>query len=80
MKNQNHTLSFPEVVSNQTSNVNEVKIDHALNDGVTADLDPPADLDPRSISASGFRPPRSKSASGYGPPFADLDPPTKLSF
>ena len=24
--------------------------------------------------------PRSKSASGYGPPFADLDPPTKLSF
>ena len=26
MKNQNHTLSFPEVVSNQTSNVNEVKL------------------------------------------------------
>ena len=24
--------------------------------------------------------PRSKSASGYEPPFADLDPPTKLSF
>lgn len=33
MKNWNHILSFPEVVSNQTSNVNEVKIDHALNDG-----------------------------------------------
>ena len=32
--------------------------------GVTADLDPPADLNPRS-----------KSAGGYGPPFADLDPP-----
>ena len=41
---------------------------------------PPVNLDPRSISASGFGPPRSKSASGYGPPFADLDPPTKLSF
>ena len=24
--------------------------------------------------------PRSKSAGGYGPLFADLDPPTKLSF
>ena len=35
---------------------------------------PPADLDPRSISVSGFGPPRSKSASAYGPPFADLDP------
>lgn len=33
MQNWNHILSFPEVVSNQTSNVNEVKIDHALNDG-----------------------------------------------
>lgn len=33
MKNQNHTLSFPEVVSNQTSNVNEVEIDHTLKDG-----------------------------------------------
>ena len=43
-------------------------------------LGPPADWDPRSMSASGFGPPRSKSASGYGPPFADLDPPTKLSF
>ena len=52
-----------------------------VNSGVTADLDPPADLDPRFISAGGFGPPRSKSASGYGPPFADLDPPpTKLSF
>ena len=28
----------------------------------------------------GFGPPVSKSASGYGPPFADLEPPTKLSF
>ena len=37
--------------------------------GVTADLDPPADLGPPRIWT-----PRSKSASGYGPPLADLDP------
>ena len=34
------------------------------NAGVTADLDPP----------------RSKSVSGYEPLFADLGPPTKLSY
>ena len=37
---------------------------NCISAGVTADLDPPADLDPRSISASGFGPPWSKSASG----------------
>ena len=41
--------------------------DSIRHPGVTADSDP-ADLDPRS-----------KTASGYGSPLADLYPPTKLT-
>ena len=71
-----------------SSHVRSCKFSDSENDvdlilslaGVMADLDPPRIWTPRSISASGFGPPWSKSASGYGPPFADLDPPTKLSF
>ena len=45
------------------------------NPNPLTDMYPPfANLDPRSISASGFGAPRSKSASGYVPPLADLDP------
>ena len=41
---------------------------------------PPADLDPRSISASGLDPLGPNPLADMDPPFADLDPPTKLSF
>ena len=57
--------------------VGEKKIAAVL---IVQDLDPPR-YGSRSKSVSEFGPPpRSKAASGYGPPFADLDPPTKLSF